>query len=231
MSAPETPGVVSAISVRSASPGSGTWRVDLEDGLAPAFVRQINDHAAIEPARPQQRPVESVGLVSRGKHDHPFAAREAVHLRQDLVEGLLLLAGTANHCVATCAANGVDLIDEDDGWRMLTHLLEQVADARGAHPTIISTNSDPLIETNRTSASPATARASNVLPVPAALTRSTPFGAVPPRRVYFSGFLRKSTISTISFSASSIPATSSKEELKVLSSPIVDRRLHVVCAV
>jgi hypothetical protein len=179
MSAPETPGVVSAISVRSTSPGSGTWRVDLEDGLAPAFVRQINDHAAIEP----------------------------------------------------CAANGVDLIDEDDGWRMLTHLLEQVADARGAHPTIISTNSDPLIETNRTSASPATARASNVLPVPAALTRSTPFGAVPPRRVYFSGFLRKSTISTISFSASSIPATSSKEELKVLSSPIVDRRLHVVCAV
>ena len=80
-------------------------------------------------------------------------------------------------------------------------------------PTIISTNSDPLIEKNGTSASPATARASSVLPVPGAPTRSTPFGAVPPRRVYFSGFLRKSTISTSSFSASSIPATSVEGDL------------------
>src|SRR3546814_4340322 len=43
----------------------------------------------------------------------------------------------------------------------------------------------------RTGNAPATARASNVSPVPGAPTRSTPFGAVPPRRVYFSGFLRR----------------------------------------
>jgi peroxiredoxin len=44
-----------------------------------------------------------------------------------------------------------------------------------------------------------------------------PFGAVPPRRVYFSGDFRKSTISTSSFSASSMPATSSKVTLVLAS--------------
>jgi hypothetical protein len=77
-------------------------------------------------------------------------------------------------------------------------------------PTIISTNSEPLIEKNGTPASPATALASSVFPVPGAPTISTPLGAVPPSRVYFCGSLRKSTISTSSFSASSMPATSSK---------------------
>ena len=80
-------------------------------------------------------------------------------------------------------------------------------------PTIISTNSAALIEKNGTPASPATAFASSVLPVPGAPTSSTPLGAVPPRRVYFSGALRKSTISTSSFSASSMPATSSNVTL------------------
>ena len=77
-------------------------------------------------------------------------------------------------------------------------------------PTNNSTNSEALKEKNGTPASPATARAKSVLPVPGAPTRSTPFGAAPPRRVYFFGSLRKSTISTSSFSASSMPATSSK---------------------
>ena len=44
---------------------------------------------------------------------------------------------------------------------------------------------------NGTFASPATARASSVLPVPGAPTSSTPFGIVPPRREYFSGFLQE----------------------------------------
>ena len=77
-------------------------------------------------------------------------------------------------------------------------------------PTIISTNSEAFMEKNGTPASPATAFARSVLPVPGGPTSSTPFGAVPPRRVYFCGFFRKSTISTSSFSASSMPATSSK---------------------
>ena len=77
-------------------------------------------------------------------------------------------------------------------------------------PTIASTNSDAAIEKNGTPASPATARASSVLPVPGAPESSTPRGIRPPSFRYFSGFFRKSTTSTSSCSASSIPATSSK---------------------
>ncbi len=77
-------------------------------------------------------------------------------------------------------------------------------------PTIISMNSEALRLKNGTPACPAIARASSVLPVPGAPISSTPFGTVPPSRWYFAGFFRKSTISISSFSASSIPATSSK---------------------
>ncbi len=47
-------------------------------------------------------------------------------------------------------------------------------------PTIASTNSDAEIEKNGTPASPATARASSVLPVPGRPESRTPFGMRPP---------------------------------------------------
>ena len=62
-------------------------------------------------------------------------------------------------------------------------------------PTNISTNSEPLRLKNGTFASPATARASSVLPVPGGPTSSTPFGMRPPMLVYFFGVFRNSTIS------------------------------------
>ena len=62
-------------------------------------------------------------------------------------------------------------------------------------PTNISTKSEPLIEKNGTSASPATARASRVLPVPGAPTRRTPLGMRPPSFWNLCGSLRNSMIS------------------------------------
>ncbi len=76
-------------------------------------------------------------------------------------------------------------------------------------PTIASTNSDAEMEKNGTPASPATARASSVLPVPGRPASSTPRGIRPPSFWYFSGFLRKSTTSASSPLDSSMPATSS----------------------
>ena len=75
-------------------------------------------------------------------------------------------------------------------------------------PTNISTKSEPEMLKKGTLASPATDLANNVLPVPGGPTNKTPFGILPPRRVYFLGFLRKSTTSTTSSFASSKPATS-----------------------
>ena len=59
-------------------------------------------------------------------------------------------------------------------------------------PTNISTKSEPLIEKKGTPASPATARASSVLPVPGGPTSKMPFGSLAPRRPNFAGVFRKS---------------------------------------
>ena len=90
-------------------------RVDLED-LAPALlVGRVDDDAAVEAAGPQQRRVEHVGPVGGGQHDHALGAGEAVHLGQDLVERLLALVVAADRRAAAArAADGVELVDEDD---------------------------------------------------------------------------------------------------------------------
>ncbi len=75
-------------------------------------------------------------------------------------------------------------------------------------PTNISTKSEPEIEKKGTPASPATARASSVLPVPGGPYRSTPFGMRAPSAWNFFGFSRNSLISCSSSTASSAPATS-----------------------
>ena len=77
-------------------------------------------------------------------------------------------------------------------------------------PTNISTKSEPEIEKNGTPASPATARASSVLPVPGGPKSSTPLGMRAPSAWNFFGFSRNSLISCSSSTASSAPATSRK---------------------
>ncbi len=65
-------------------------------------------------------------------------------------------------------------------------------------PTNISMKSDPVTERNGTPASPATALAIRVFPVPGGPTSSTPLGTLAPISAKRSGVLRKSTISVIS---------------------------------
>ena len=65
-------------------------------------------------------------------------------------------------------------------------------------PTNISMKSEPLTERNGTPASPATARASSVLPVPGGPMSSTPFGIFAPISLNRAGDFRKSTTSEIS---------------------------------
>mmetsp|Transcript_73044 Transcript_73044/g.121960 ORF Transcript_73044/g.121960 Transcript_73044/m.121960 type:complete len:232 (+) Transcript_73044:263-958(+) len=77
-------------------------------------------------------------------------------------------------------------------------------------PTNISTNSEPEAEMKGTPASPATARASRVLPVPGGPSITAPRGIFAPSAEYFAGFLRNSTISVSSCLEPSQPATSAK---------------------
>ena len=77
-------------------------------------------------------------------------------------------------------------------------------------PTNISTNSEPEMLKKGTFASPATARANKVLPVPGGPTSKTPLGIRAPKLINFRGFLKKSTTSVNSSLASLTPATSRK---------------------
>jgi len=77
-------------------------------------------------------------------------------------------------------------------------------------PTNISTKSEPESEKKGTSASPATALAKRVFPVPGGPISRAPLGILPPSSVYLSGFFRKATISSTSCLASLRPATSLK---------------------
>ena len=81
---------------------------------------------------PQERRVEDVGTVGGGDDDHVRVRVEAVHLDEDLVEGLLALVVAATEAGAALAADRVDLVDEDDARRVALGLVEQVADAAGA---------------------------------------------------------------------------------------------------
>ena len=106
--------------------------VHLEDGQALLEVGQRHHDLAVEAARPQQRRVQDVGPVRRRDHHDALGGVEAVHLREHLVEGLLALVVAAAEAGAALAADGVDLVDEDDGRRLLARRLEQVAHPAGA---------------------------------------------------------------------------------------------------
>ena len=103
--------------------------VDGEDFLAAFDVGRVEDHAAVEAAWAEQGRVEDVGAVGGGDDDHVGVGVKAVHLDQDLVEGLLALVVAAADACPALAAHGVDLVDEHDAGSVALGLLKEVADA------------------------------------------------------------------------------------------------------
>src|SRR5205085_8835777 len=87
---------------------------------------------AVGATGPQQRRVEHVRPVGRGDDDDAFIGLEAIHLDQQLVQGLLALIIAVAQTGAAMAADGVDLVDEDDAGRRLLGLVEHVADSARA---------------------------------------------------------------------------------------------------
>src|SRR6185312_13617138 len=91
-----------------------------------------HDDLAVEAAGAEEGRVEDVGPVGGGDQDDALIGLEAVHLDEELVQGLLALVVAAAEAGAPVAADRVDLVDEDDAGRVLLALLEHVADAAGA---------------------------------------------------------------------------------------------------
>ena len=107
--------------------------MDLEDLLAPQAIRTVDDDLAVEAPGPQQRRIEDVGPVGGGDQDDVVLHLEPVHLDEQLIQRLLALVVAAAEAGTAVAADGVDLVHEDDAGGVLLGLLEQVADTAGAH--------------------------------------------------------------------------------------------------
>ena len=105
----------------------------LQDLLAAVHIRQWDHDLPVETARTQQSGIEHVRTVGRGDDDDAFIGLEAVHLHQQLVEGLLALVIAAAKACAAMATDRVDLVNEDDAGRVLLGLFEHVAHAARAH--------------------------------------------------------------------------------------------------
>ena len=105
--------------------------MDTQNLLAALDVGQTDVDLTVKAARAQQRLVQNVRAV-RGSHDDDaIVGVEAVHLDQQLVQGLLALIVTAAETCAALTAHRVDLIDEDDGRHRLFGLFKQVAHTGG----------------------------------------------------------------------------------------------------
>mmetsp|Transcript_26495 Transcript_26495/g.61121 ORF Transcript_26495/g.61121 Transcript_26495/m.61121 type:complete len:210 (+) Transcript_26495:977-1606(+) len=96
-------------------------------------------------------------------------------------------------------------------------------------PTNISTNSDPDADRKGTPASPATALASSVLPVPGGPSSNTPRGARAPTARNLPGDFRNSTTSRSSSLEASQPATSSNVTPSVLGTSCSSAFARPIC--
>ena len=100
--------------------------MDVEDGDASVDVRQVEDDAPVKASGSQEGGVEDVGAVGGGDDDDVGGGVEAVHLDEDLVEGLLALVVAAAEAGAAMASDGVNLVYEDDGGCVALRLVEQI---------------------------------------------------------------------------------------------------------
>ena len=127
-SAPEKPGVPRAITFGSTSEASGTLRMWTRRIFSRPFTSGFGTTTwrSNRPGRSSAGSSTSGRLVAAIRMTPSFAL-EAVHLDQHLVQRLLALVIAAAEAGAAMAADGVDLVDEDDAGRVLLALLEHVA--------------------------------------------------------------------------------------------------------
>ena len=129
-SAPEKPGVPLAMEARLDALGElHVAGMNVEDRLATGDVGKPDMDLTVEAARTQERRVEHVDAVRGTDDDHAGRGVEAVHLDEKLVQGRLELPVRRRSPAPALAADGVDLVDEDQAGRLLAGLLEELGDA------------------------------------------------------------------------------------------------------
>src|SRR5205807_2406837 len=104
---------------------------DAENLLASLEVGRAHRHLAIEAAGTKERGIQNIRPVGGRDDDDALVLGEAIHLDEQLIEGLFPLL-VAQRVAAATAAYRVELVDEHDAGGMTPRVLEQAADARRA---------------------------------------------------------------------------------------------------
>jgi hypothetical protein len=195
-------------------------QVHQEDLLALLQRGQTHHHLAVKAARAQKGGVQDVGAVGGRQDDDRGVLLKAVHLREDLVQGLLPLVVAAPDPRPPLSADGVQLVYEDDAGGVFAGVLKEAPHPAGPHAHEHlhelaggdGEEGDPGLP-GHGPGQQGLARARG------AHQEDPLWGSPPPSSRYFLGFLRKSTTSMSSLLASSWPATSLKVVLTRFSLP------------
>lgn len=78
------------------------------------FKFTLHPHLTVKASRAQQCLVQHIRAVGGGQHNDTRVALKAIHLSQQLVDGLLALIIATTQAGATLTADGINLINEDD---------------------------------------------------------------------------------------------------------------------
>eukprot|EP00963_Diacronema_lutheri_P005940 scaffold492_cov341-Pavlova_lutheri.AAC.2 len=107
--------------------------VHLEDLEASLFRGKLDLDLPVEPPRPHKRRIQEVRAI-RGRHqDDPGVRREAVHLRKQLIEGLLPLLVGLRLAICPRKTERIDLVDENDAGSIDARPLEEVSHPGCSH--------------------------------------------------------------------------------------------------
>mmetsp|Transcript_741 Transcript_741/g.2197 ORF Transcript_741/g.2197 Transcript_741/m.2197 type:complete len:336 (+) Transcript_741:705-1712(+) len=205
-SAPEKPGVARAITSISTSGSSGTGLVysSRTARRPPTSGSGTTTLVSKRPGRTSARSRASGKLVAARTMTPVFCVKPSISTSSWLRVIFIACCSFGLRCDPIASISSMKTMQ--GAFFFACEKRSRTRDA--PTPTNISTNSDPEAEMKGTPASPATARASSVLPVPGGPVSRTPLGSLPPSRVKRFGFRRYSTMSFRSAIASSAPHTS-----------------------
>ena len=100
-----------------------------KDSLSLIQVRQFHMYLTVESTGTKQRLVQNIRPVRGRKDDNATVRTEAIHLRQQLVQGILpFIVAIDIHVPSTGSPDSINLVDEDDTRRLFFRLTEKVAD-------------------------------------------------------------------------------------------------------
>ena len=93
-------------------------------------VRHVHVNLPVEAPGTHQSLVQNIGAVGRRQDDDPAVGAKPIHLREELIQGVLaLVVRTHAGVFAPSSSDCVNLINEDDGRCLFLGLLEQIPNA------------------------------------------------------------------------------------------------------